>query len=302
MPRRSKHLRQLQEARQAKQGMQQVSCSLEDAGNTSFSSDYLRSSSVQFASVDMEAHWEGYNSDETDEEECECTDNEDEADLETVRNAFNAMMSAAEGNDATARENHTVGLYRRGPKFSERHERRKRAASNASKHAAKFCKTLDKYSFVPQSTAEITQPTQAAAYTDPKEQRHHQLCVAISDMKKKLKSKEVQKTWRNQDITRHEAVLHFMQLSLRRGHIDTREKMALQVANCFGKGVYFARKIVQWEGTWIRSREIEEGRQGCYSKVQSWFNDEGVHLAVPEYLAGAKEGNRSQSYESDLMN
>lgn len=35
----------------------------------------------------------------------------------------------------------------------------------------------------------------------------------------------------NQNLTRHEAVLHLMQMSLRRGHIETREKMALQVAN-----------------------------------------------------------------------
>ena len=242
----------------------------------------------------MEAHWEGYNSDETDEEECECTDNEDEADLEMARNAFNFMMSAAEGKDATATNNDTVGRYQRGPKFSERHERRKRSASNAVKRESKSCKTLDQY-FVPQSATESEESTQATAYTDPKEQRYHQLYLAITDMKKKLKSREIRNTPRNQNLTCQEAVLHFMQMSLRRGHVEAREKMAMQVANCFGKGAYFARKIVQWEGTWIRDRKIEEGRQGCYSKVQSWFNDEGVHLAVREYLAGAKEGKRPQS-------
>jgi hypothetical protein len=41
------------------------------------------------ALVDMEAHWEGYNSDETDEEECEVRGNEeDDADIGAARNAF----------------------------------------------------------------------------------------------------------------------------------------------------------------------------------------------------------------------
>jgi hypothetical protein len=148
----------------------------------------------------MEAHWEGYNSDETDEK-CEYTDNEDEADLEAVRNAFNVMMLAAEGKDAAAKDNYTIGLYQRGLKFSERHERRKRAASNASKRAAKYCKTLDEYSFIRQSATEPKQPIQAADYTDPKEQRRNQLCLAINDMKK-LKSRELQKTWHNQNLTK----------------------------------------------------------------------------------------------------
>ena len=38
------------------------------------------------------------------------------------------------------------------------------------------------------------------------------------------------------------------------------------------------------------SRNIGEGRKGCYSKTESWLNDEGVQLAVREWLAGATEG------------
>ena len=40
----------------------------------------------------------------------------------------------------------------------------------------------------------------------------------------------------------------------------------------------------------MRNRNIEEGRKGCYSKTKSWLNDEGVQLAVREWLAGATEG------------
>lgn len=69
----------------------------------------------------------------------------------------------------------------------------------------------------------------------------------------------------------------------------TREDMSLVVACCFGKGLYFARKVITWEITWKKDRIIEEGRKGCVSKISSWFNDEGVQLAVWEYLAGAGE-------------
>jgi hypothetical protein len=92
-----------------------------------------------------------------------------------------------------------------------------------------------------------------------------------------------------QNRTRHEAVLQLMRLTYRRCHRDTREEMALQVAKCFGKGQYFSRKLLQWERAWIRDQHIEEGRQGCFSKVSSWLNDEGVQLAVREYFAGTKD-------------
>src|SRR6266850_6705783 len=51
---------------------------------------------------DMNAHWEGYDSEETDEEEYEFTDNEDEADVEAARNAFDILMSR---EDLPAKDN-----------------------------------------------------------------------------------------------------------------------------------------------------------------------------------------------------
>jgi hypothetical protein len=44
---------------------------------------------------------------------------------------------------------------------------------------------------------------------------------------------------------------------------------------------------VEWERTWIQERTISEGKQGCFAKTFSWFNDEGVQLAVREWCAGA---------------
>ena len=71
---------------------------------------------------------------------------------------------------------------------------------------------------------------------------------------------------------------------------ETREQMALYIARSHGRGLYFARKIIAWERSWLRSRAIEEGRKRCYSKTKSWLNDEGVQLTVREWLAGAAEG------------
>ena len=55
------------------------------------------------------------------------------------------------------------------------------------------------------------------------------------------------------------------------------------------RGLYVARKIIAWERSWLRSRDIEERRKGCYSKTKSWLNDEGVQPVVREWLAGATE-------------
>lgn len=70
----------------------------------------------------------------------------------------------------------------------------------------------------------------------------------------------------------------------------TRKETARQVAECYGRGSYVSEKIVTWERQWIRTRGIEEGKQGCHTKYQSWFNDEGVQLAVRECISSS--GNK----------
>jgi hypothetical protein len=92
-----------------------------------------------------------------------------------------------------------------------------------------------------------------------------------------------------QNAQHHQAVLAFLKLQRCRQSSETREDLSLQVARCFGRGRYFARKIVTWERTWIKERVIAEGRKGCYTKTRSWLDDEGVQLAVREWLAGTKD-------------
>lgn len=65
--------------------------------------------------------------------------------------------------------------------------------------------------------------------------------------------------------------------------------MSFNVARCFGKGVYFARKIATWELLFLNAEKIEEGKRGCFAKTRFWFNDEGVLLAAREWLSGAGE-------------
>ena len=66
--------------------------------------------------------------------------------------------------------------------------------------------------------------------------------------------------------------------------------MVYYVARSHGRGLYFARKIIAWERSWLSGREIEEGRKGYYSKAKSWLNGKVVRLAVREWLAEATEG------------
>jgi hypothetical protein len=105
---------------------------------------------------------------------------------------------------------------------------------------------------------------------------------AIRELEKKLRAGVRKVALVGQNLARHQAVLGFLKIQLLRKEGETREQMATSVARVHGRGLYFARKIIAWERSWLNSREIEEGRRGCYTKTRSWLNDEGVQLAVRE--------------------
>jgi hypothetical protein len=77
--------------------------------------------------------------------------------------------------------------------------------------------------------------------------------------------------------------------------VQTRATMATIIAHTSNRGTYFACKIVTWEISWLKHGFIEEGRQGCFTKTCSWFNDEGVMLNVQERISGVGEHNVSYS-------
>ena len=87
----------------------------------------------------------------------------------------------------------------------------------------------------------------------------------------------------------NQAVLAFMRVQGKPGQSRTRESLATMVAECYGKGPSFARRIITWEIEWMEGRKIKEGRRGCYEKTRSWFNGEDVMQAVRDWLEHAPE-------------
>lgn len=140
------------------------------------------------------------------------------------------------------------------------------------------------------NNAEIRQEAETQGSTTPPittEECLENLEASISDLEKALRSKTVNLT--GQNMTRHQAVLRFLYYQKTRKHEETRKDMALKVARCFNRGKWFAERLVSWENSWRKSRTIPKGKQGCFQKVKSWLTDEGVELAVREYLSGAGE-------------
>jgi hypothetical protein len=276
MPLKSKMHRKLQSMRASRQAKRQRVSGLEFTSphNTAEIADTV----LSLAPADMNAHWEGYDSDETDEEECEITGDEDEVDVELVGNAFDQMKPDVSSS--------------RKKLFSDRYARRKRAEARELQEEAKSCRSLSEYGFIrgPLEPQPVTTSSKTAIRQQRQGKEWDELRLAIEDIQKALKSKKDSVlSLQGQNRTRHEAVLQLMKLSCARGSAKPSHDMALTVAECYMKGPYFARKILQWTRRWILERKIEEGRQGCFSKTASWFNDEGVHLAIRDYLAGAKD-------------
>jgi hypothetical protein len=126
------------------------------------------------------------------------------------------------------------------------------------------------------------------------EERGRMIKEAIADLEKRLKSKRTSLT--GQNLLRYNAVLKFLHLQKSRQVGETRIELALMVARCFNRGKFFAEKLITWERAWVSLREIPEGKQGCFQKTQSWFNDESVQLAVREWISRTGEGIHHRSH------
>lgn len=83
-----------------------------------------------------------------------------------------------------------------------------------------------------------------------------ELRKAIESLENRLRSKTAVPI--GQTLIRHRAVLYFLKLQESRKPEETRESLALTVARCFQRGVYFSRKIISWEITWRYDGQIEE--------------------------------------------
>lgn len=96
-------------------------------------------------------------------------------------------------------------------------------------------------------------------------------------------------------LLRHQMVLQFINAQLRRENANKwRREVALQIANCHGRGMHTARKLIRWERDWVEKRIIEQGRQGGGDgRIITWFEDEGVLIAAREYIAQVGESTYS---------
>lgn len=142
------------------------------------------------------------------------------------------------------------------------------------------------------SSLSTSKPNSEASATDlPENPTTLELEMAIKLLEAKLRKKGLT----GQNLMRHRAVLIFLNFQLSappvvphssKSKAPTRLDYAILSANAFRRGVYLGRKIITWERQWrdIHVQAIEEGRRGCHSKTQSWFNDEGVQLAAREFI------------------
>lgn len=264
---------------------------------------------------------------EEEEEEEEFTDWEEEVDTSfnvslgiEDKGREEKMLDRLKGVESSVFETTKI-RYSRGAYLSERQTRRKRQQERELHQAAAGCLPLTSF-FIRTNQPENTLaalnntiqlsnlatdedrllelepelerppvmeflPEQPLRYLSAADARQETQIVAMAALKKKVHSKKSNLT--GQNLTRHQAVLAFLYIQQSKRLGETRSQLAYSVARCFNRGWYFARRIITWELTWIKERMIEEGKRGCFSKVRSWLNDEGVQLAVREWISGAGE-------------
>lgn len=115
---------------------------------------------------------------------------------------------------------------------------------------------------------------------------------AIEDLAKYLRSAK-SKGLNMQSRQRHECVLSFLHLQYSKKGApleDTRRATLSRLASKMqNKGSWFAKQIIKWERSWIASRMIPEGEQGCKGNLTTWLRDEGLLLYVREWIKAEKD-------------
>ena len=196
------------------------------------------------------AHWEGILS---DEEESDIEMSEVEDNIPDDANVFEVLLNNAE-KEAHHPSYLTKFLYQRGSELSERQQRRIRAREKELADASRNHSQPITQFFSPTSTASVLNKSPTLVPTQPQVRQ-----MALDNLKKKLDSKKT--------VLEGQQLLTITQL---RQDGETREDLSYSVARSYNKGRYFARRIVEWEGLWIRERRIPEGKRGCFAKSFSW--------------------------------
>lgn len=80
---------------------------------------------------------------------------------------------------------------------------------------------------------------------------------------------------------RHLMVQQFLQIQLKSQPSQSRRELSLTISRAFGRGHHTSRSIVQWENSWVHTREIPERKER--SDGESWMYDEDVNNAIKEF-------------------
>jgi len=89
----------------------------------------------------------------------------------------------------------------------------------------------------------------------------------------------------------------FLELQNKHPKLPWRQ-LALQVSEVIGRGIYTARKIIQWELELLEKGYITRSNVGRNTNmVESLLEDKGVELALCTYLTRAGEGNISSLFK-----
>ena len=78
-------------------------------------------------------------------------------------------------------------------------------------------------------------------------------------------------------------VQQFLQAQLTIGPSQTRRDLSRNVAQSFGRGIFTARNIVQWENLWVNQREIPEKKEK--EDYDSWMYDGDLNDAMRKFAA-----------------
>ena len=69
-----------------------------------------------------------------------------------------------------------------------------------------------------------------------------------------------------------------------------RQDLARIVSQNFRRRNHTARKIIQWEKSWIASRVILETKAGSHRHNTTWMDDEDLIMSIKEWARGLQDG------------
>jgi hypothetical protein len=93
-------------------------------------------------------------------------------------------------------------------------------------------------------------------------------------------------------LRRHLLVLNFLWIQDQRQSFAnaTRKELARIVAASHNRRTETARRIVQWEKSWVEQRTIPQGKWGGEKWNASWMNEEDILCAVRDFARSQGEG------------